>query len=259
MEGSFVPGGSHYLGLDVPRNTTPSWTFQYGEAAAGMLVGGMAYNNPGVLWAMDAVFASNASGTIEISQRHTDLANTETLPAYMMATQLFEGAMQNGTRGCWIRWTQNANVTSIRYDGGRLTIGVTGADGKLALGTPDGGSFVFSGISGAQVLQYPPPSWPWYLDLLALVLLIVLAVLLFIRARWWKTIRTGRIPTVASQAQPVDGSEHDSGEHLQSVSPVTSSLGSRRPWALNRNDAWRHRPGKTSSPRMSGDDDTTLL
>ena len=185
VEGSFVPGGTHYLGLDITQRTIPDSTFQYGEAAAGMLTGGMPYNGSAVLWAMNAVFASNASGVIENSPRHTDLANTEALPAYMLATWLFEGAMRSRTGGYWVRWTQDANLTSIGYEGGRLAIDVTGVAGVVALGTPDGGTMVFSGINGCEVLRVPPPStFPWYLLTLlgSGAVVAALAVLLLVRA-----------------------------------------------------------------------------
>ena len=201
VEGSFVPGGSDCLGLDIPNPTIPGWTFQYGEAAAGMLVGGVPYNSPDVIWAMNAVFASNTSGIIENSPLRTDMANTEALPAYMMAAQLFEGAMKSRTGGYWVRWTHDANITSIGYEAGHLTIDVTGADGTVALGTSGGGTVVFSGIDGSEILRFPPPSlFPWYL-LAAGAVLAALAVLLYVRIRLGKRIRQPRVPTTGSYSK----------------------------------------------------------
>jgi hypothetical protein len=149
---SFVPGGSHYLEIEGSNNV-PDYTFQFAEAASGLLSAGSSYKNPSVLWAMNAVFASNSSGVLLNAPGHGDLANTETIPAYILSTWLFRNAMRSHT-GYWIDWVQNANITAIDFRGGQLEVDVSGRNGSLALGTA-AGTCVYHGINGKDVLLYP--------------------------------------------------------------------------------------------------------
>jgi hypothetical protein len=155
---SIVPDVNHYLRV-IGSNNTPSYTFQFAEAAAGLLSAGSSYNNPSVLWAMNAVFASNSSGILLNSPRHGDLANTETIPAYMLSMWLFKNAMRSYT-GYWIDWVQNANIAALDYRNGHLEVDVSGKNGSLALGTPDG-IVVYHDINGSH--SYPTPQCPWAL------------------------------------------------------------------------------------------------
>jgi hypothetical protein len=150
---SFIPGGSDYLVIDGSNKTGD--TFHFAETAAGLLSAGSSYNNHIVLWAMNAVFASNSSGVLLNTPRNGDLANTETIPAYMLSMWMFKNAMRSHT-GCWIDWVQNANITAISYRGGQLEVDVSGRNGSLALGTA-AGTFVYHGVNGKGVLLYPPP------------------------------------------------------------------------------------------------------
>lgn len=173
--GSFVAGGDNFVGLKG-NVSQPAYTFQFAEAASGLLTGKVVYNNSAVLWAMDEVFQSNSSGVLQNQPRKSDLANTETIPAYMLSTWLFKNAMRSQT-GYWIEWVQSANITSIDYRGGQLKVDVAGRNGSLALGTPDG-IVVYHGIDGTEQLQYPPLSFPWTLLFeIAVVTVVVLLVI----------------------------------------------------------------------------------
>jgi len=182
VEGSFVSGGSHYLKIAGSKDKLNS-TFEFGETAAALLTAKVPYNSPAVLWAMNAVFASNSSDVPFNFIQRNDLANTETIPAMMLSTWLFEGAMKNST-GYWIDWTQNANITSAAGAGGNLEIGVVGKDGTIALGTPNGNILRFSGINGSETLSISQTS-SWEIRLVILVIVGVAGVVLTI----WISVR----------------------------------------------------------------------
>ena len=79
---------------------------------------------------MNAVYQSNVSGTVLIQPFRGDLANTETLPAYMLSTWLFQTEMMNST-GYSIVGLNNVNLTSIDYTKGTLLIGAMGNNGTI--------------------------------------------------------------------------------------------------------------------------------
>jgi len=133
---SFVAGGPHFLGIKGP-SVVPAWSFQFAEAASGLLIGKAPYDSPAVVWAMNAVLQSERNGTILVKPNGTDLANTETLPAYILATSLYEHSMLNAT-GFWIESLRNANVTGISFSSGRLTVEVSGKNGSIEIGSPGG-------------------------------------------------------------------------------------------------------------------------
>ncbi|MCL5069009.1 MAG: hypothetical protein M1368_11770, partial [Thaumarchaeota archaeon] len=134
----FVRNGS-YLGIIKAQTLggIPAFTFQYGEAASGLMLGGVQYNNPVILQAMNAVYQSNVSGTLLNQPYHGDLGNTETIPAILLSTYLFQNEMRNQT-GYWITGIQNANVTSIDYYNGTLLIGASGNNGKILVESSNG-------------------------------------------------------------------------------------------------------------------------
>jgi hypothetical protein len=148
---SFVPGGSYYLGLQG-YHLHEDYTFQLAEAASGLLIGKVPWDSSTVLWAMDAVFQSNVTGTIRIQPNVLELANTETLPAYMLAVWLFQNAMMNAT-GDWVTSLQNANVTSVGYSSGVLSVGVSGDKGALCIATSSGGGGCRS-VNGVVTLTF---------------------------------------------------------------------------------------------------------
>ena len=110
----------------------PKYTFQYAEAASGLMLGGVPYNNPVVLSMMNAVYQSNVSGTVLNQPYKGDLANTETLPAYILSTWLFQTRMQIST-GYSIVGSSGANITSIDYSGGTMLIGANGKNGSISI------------------------------------------------------------------------------------------------------------------------------
>ncbi|MDH2902315.1 MAG: hypothetical protein PXY39_15235 [archaeon] len=135
---------------NIPNRSdlNPSFTFQFGEAASGLLLGGIPYNDPVVLEAMDAVYQSNVSGTLLNQPFHGDLANTETIPAYLLSTSLFQSEMRSGTNGYWISGIKNANVTSIDYYNGTLLISAYGNNGTIVVSSSGKPNLVFSNING---------------------------------------------------------------------------------------------------------------
>lgn len=137
---SYLSSDWNFLDLMLPSHSIgviPSYTFQYGEAASGLMLGSVPYNNVAVLQAMDAVYQSNVSGTLLNQPYHGDLANTETIPAILLSSFLFQNEMRNET-GYWITGLQNANITSIDYYNGTLLIGATGNNGKISLSSVNG-------------------------------------------------------------------------------------------------------------------------
>ena len=183
VENSFVPGGDHFLGL-AGTGARVNSTFEFGEAAAGLLTAEVPFNSSSVLWAMNAVFASNTTGILYNFIQHNDLANTETIPAITLSNWLFDGAMRSRT-GYWIEWTHMVNITSIRYHGSALEIKVVGKNGTVGLGTPEG-IMVCSGINGAATLPCSPQaSWAWVLYGLSLsgIAILFIAGVWYVRRR----------------------------------------------------------------------------
>ncbi|MGH2639348.1 MAG: hypothetical protein ACRDF4_08730, partial [Rhabdochlamydiaceae bacterium] len=132
---SFMPSNLHFADLSttrVPVGAIPSFTFQFGEAAEALMLGAIPYNSPIVLALMSAVYQSNVAGTVLNQPFHGDLANTETLPAYMLSTWLFQNEMTNST-GCSIVGLDNANLTSIHYSNGTLLLGAIGNNGSILI------------------------------------------------------------------------------------------------------------------------------
>ena len=132
---SFTLSNLNFVNLSTTRvseGVIPSFTFQYGEAAEALMLGGIPYNSPVVLALMNAVYQSNVSGIVLIQPFHEDLANTETLPAYMLSTWLFQNKMMNST-GYSIVGLNNANLTSIDYSKGTLLIGAMGNNGTIVI------------------------------------------------------------------------------------------------------------------------------
>ncbi len=142
---SYLTSNWNFLDVILPNHSIgviPGYTFQYGEAASGLLLGGVPYNNPVILEAMNAVYQSNMSGALLNQPYHGDLANTETIPAYLLSTYLFQNEMKNETNGYWITGIQNANVTSIDYYNGTLLIGASGNNGFIQVASENGSNTV---------------------------------------------------------------------------------------------------------------------
>ncbi|HKW04434.1 MAG TPA: hypothetical protein VJN71_03960, partial [Nitrososphaerales archaeon] len=129
----------------------PEYTFQFGETASGLMLGGLPYSSPIVIGAMNAVLQSNQSGTLLNQPFFGDFANTETLPAYMLSMSLFQGEMRNQT-GLWITSLTNGNITSIDYANGTLLIGIEGYNSSVSINGPTGIK-TFSGIYENRVLD----------------------------------------------------------------------------------------------------------
>lgn len=141
---SFGTSKSNFVvrGGSFSSDLNPSSTFQFGEAASGLMLGGVPYNDPVVLKAMDAVYQSNIGGTLLNQPYHGDLANTETIPAILLSTYLFQNEMRKATGGYWISGIQNANVTSIDYVNGTLLISAFGNNGNIEITSPNGSNIV---------------------------------------------------------------------------------------------------------------------
>jgi hypothetical protein len=158
---AFGTSNSHYILLDYNGTTdlNPTETFHFGEAAAGLMLGGVPYNDPVVLGAMSAVYQSNQTGVVQIEPYVRDLANTETLPAYLLSTFLFQGEMRNET-GYWITSISNANVTSIDYSNGTLLIGVKANDnGSISIASNSGvRAFPVDGYSVLNIQKGTAPN-----------------------------------------------------------------------------------------------------
>lgn len=153
---SFGTSKSHFIMMsseNIPgvSDLNPSYTFQLGEAASGLMLGGIPYNDPVVLEAMDAVYQSNVSGTLLNQPFHGDLANTETIPAYLLSTSLFQSEMRNETGGYWISGIQNANVTSIDYYNGTLLIGAFENNGTIVVSSSGRPNILLGNISGFAI------------------------------------------------------------------------------------------------------------
>lgn len=138
--GNFTSDPKHFARLIV-GGAPPAWTYQYGEAASGLMLAGVPSNSTSVVAIMNAVLQSYVDGTVLNKPLHDDLANTETLPAYMLSTWLFESAMKN-TTGSWVSSLSNCNITSLSYVGGTLNVLATGRGGTLVLSNAINGSEV---------------------------------------------------------------------------------------------------------------------
>ena len=104
---------------------------------------------------MDAVYQSNVSGTVLNQPFHGDLANTETLPAYLLSTYLFQGEMRNAT-GFWISGLSNVNVTSIQYSNGELLFLAVGRNGTIMISNSSGLAYDYT-VNGEQAFEVPNP------------------------------------------------------------------------------------------------------
>jgi len=185
VEGSFTSGGRHYLGLVGLKDKVNS-TFEFGEAAAGLLSAGVQYNSTAAIWAMNAVFASNSSDTLFNSIQRNDLANTETIPAIMLSTWLFDKEMRNTTT-YWMSGLSNCNVTSILLRPGTLTVDAVGRGGDLIISNATGSEvFPINGIQSISISVSSgekQPSWWLLFVVVAVSAAVVLTVWIIFRKR----------------------------------------------------------------------------
>jgi hypothetical protein len=134
---AFVANSSTFLTIN-PKLPSEDYLFQFGETASGLLLGGVSFNNPIVLDAMNAVYQSNVSGKILAQPYRGDLANTEGLPAYMLSTFLFQQEMEAAT-GYRISSLQGCNLTLILYSNDLLVLDANGSSGgSVTLIGPNG-------------------------------------------------------------------------------------------------------------------------
>jgi hypothetical protein len=157
---SFFTNNDHFTGVlpigAASPTVVPSFTFQYAEAASGLILGHVPFNNPVVLSLMNAVYQSNVSDTVLNQPYHGDLANTETLPAYSLSTWLFQGEMKNET-GYWISSLQGCNLTSILYSNNSLIIGANGGpSGSITLSSRNGSDTYPMNKSDSVILAEVP-------------------------------------------------------------------------------------------------------
>jgi hypothetical protein len=152
--GSIVLNASSYVFSDgaIP----PTSTYQFGETASALMLAGVPYNSPVVLALMNAVFQSNVNGTVLNTPNHGDWANTETLPAYILSTWLFENAMKNQTGGYSITGLTNVNLTSIDSDNGVVLIGSSANDGTLYFSNPSGSTYQIRSMNGFNSTAITP-------------------------------------------------------------------------------------------------------
>jgi hypothetical protein len=148
--GDFSSDSDHFIRLNVFGSVIPAWTFQYGEAASGLMLGGVPFNSTSVLASMDAVYQSNVSGSLINQPFHGDFANTETLPAFLLSTWLFKGEMRNAT-GYWVSSLSNCNITSLSHTGDALTVAATGRNGILILSSASWSKSYT--INGSEIIQ----------------------------------------------------------------------------------------------------------
>jgi hypothetical protein len=155
---AFSLSNESYVGVksggNYPRSVSvANYTYQYGEAASGLMLAGTPFNDSIVLSLMNAVYQSNASGIV-LNQPFpsSDLANTETLPAYLLATSLFQTRMLSST-GYDITGLGRVNITSIQILKGNLVIDAIGSDGYILLSHL--GSFENISVSGFQTMKRP--------------------------------------------------------------------------------------------------------
>ena len=148
--GSITTSRAHYA-APVLTNQEPNFTYQYAEAASGLMLGGAPYNYSTVLALMNAVFQSNMSGVV-YNQPITgaDLANTETLPAYILSIWLFQNEMKNAT-GYSIMALNQANVASVDYSGGILLVEANRTNGSITISI--GGKSVGISMNGSVAIS----------------------------------------------------------------------------------------------------------
>ena len=153
---SFGTGSRDFVLIsDPPRGRTdldPGYSFQFGEAASGLMLGGVPYSSPVVLGAMDAVFQSDVAGTLLNRPRSGDLANTETIPALLLSVWLFQREMRAET-GYWITSISRANVTSVDFADGTLLVGVQGNGGSISFMSGSSQAKQITGINGYQAYE----------------------------------------------------------------------------------------------------------
>jgi hypothetical protein len=201
--GSFVAGGISFLDVNASKRSSSNSTFQFGEAASGELIGRVPYNSSSVLWAMNAVLQSNSSGGLLNKPINGDEANTETIPAYMMSTWLFQNAVRNST-GYWVTSLHDVNMTSMTYTDGILTVKLEGADGTFCLTTP-GGNVTCNSVNGAMVLRYGTSGavWYWVLPLGAISIVVAIVVV-------WRLRNSARLLLYGSQRQQLPSQPYTS-------------------------------------------------
>lgn len=185
---SLSAGGSHFMAL--LRNSEkyqlfPNDTFEFGETASALMLGGVPFNYTAVIWAMNAVYQSlsNVNGTVYNRPFHGDLANTETLPAFILSTWLFENEMKNET-GYWITALENTNVTSIAYSGDFLLIQAVGTNGSSLTITNQTGSYNYT-IKGIMTIKINVPEFSAFLVLPLFMMMTLLGVIAYRK----KTVR----------------------------------------------------------------------
>jgi hypothetical protein len=154
---AFVANSSTFLTI-VPKLPSEDYLFQFGETASGLLLGGVSFNSPIVLDAMNAVYQSNVSGAILAQPYRGDLANTEGLPAYMLSTFLFQQEMEAATR-YRISSLQGCNLTLILYSNDLLVIGANGSSGgSVTLIGPNGPAPYPADKLGSVIPVVVPPT-----------------------------------------------------------------------------------------------------
>ena len=179
--GRLSPNPVHFVALDIPNSPNATWTFQYGEAASGLLLGGVRYNDSLVLGAMNAVYQSDVNGSVLNTPYGGEQANTETLPAYMLSTWLFEHGMSNAT-GYWVSSLSDCNITALAYGGGILTLSVEGgSDGRLVLNGPAGSQTFYP--RGSETLKAGGSTTEFPYQYLAVSILTALVVGSYLCAR----------------------------------------------------------------------------
>ncbi len=153
-------GGPKYVSPVKPNAPIPNDTFQFAEAASGLMLGGVSYNDPVVIALMNPVFQSNVNGTILNQPNHGDLANTETLPAYMLSTWLFENEMSNQTGGYSITGLRGVNLTSVMNLNGSVFVQGYGNNGTIYFSSPQGdqNQVNIDGLSAASLSPIPVSS-----------------------------------------------------------------------------------------------------
>jgi hypothetical protein len=152
--GSLSAGGPDFMALvqsSTKNQPNPEWTFEFGETASGLMLGGVPFNYPTVLSAMNAVYQSDVNGTICNRPYGGDEANTETLPAYILSTWLFKGEMKNET-GYWITGLENANMTAIVYSNKTLMIQAVGNTGSNLRIANETGSYIYP-VQGFETIS----------------------------------------------------------------------------------------------------------
>ncbi|MDG6905912.1 MAG: hypothetical protein JRN20_09025 [Nitrososphaerota archaeon] len=163
---AFSTNGLYFAGV-IPVSTRPSqtsipsFTFQYAEAASGLMFGGVPFNDLVILSLMCAVYQSNVNGMVLNQPYRGELENTETLPAYGLASWLFQSEMSKATGGYSLTGIIGTNITSIDYSNGTLLIGVVAGGGGTIFVTrgsssesiPVNGTAMIVHVSSATITQ----------------------------------------------------------------------------------------------------------